>query len=99
MPTDLFQVGSEEALLFSNSDELDALLEDGEDRLVGALAQIEDDTSAIDEAFLATVSRLPSEAERGAVTLHLAQRPNDRVAAIRQIVWALLASPEFRFNH
>ena len=58
-----------------------------------------DRTSAdiIDELFLATLSRFPSPAERNR-TLQEFERM-DRRAAAEDILWALLNSREFLYNH
>lgn len=98
-PSDTFQVGTEEALFFSNSEQINALLDPAAERLVGHLAQIDDEARLIETAFQAALARSPAETERDAIALYLAQRPDHRTAAIQHIVWALLASPEFRFNH
>jgi hypothetical protein len=100
VPSESFRVGSEEALLFSNSETFDReFLQDSNEQLVGHLGQLSEDESLINLAFLAVVSRPPSDTERGAISLHLAQRADQRPAALKHVVWALLASPEFRFNH
>lgn len=102
IPTDGFQVSTDEALRLSNSREFQTALldptEDG-DRLVCALLEIEDPDALIDTAFLAVISRRATAEERGALRLYLAQRADQRQAAIQHIIWALLASPEMRFNH
>ena len=100
IPADAFQVGTDEALLFSNSEEFHKdFIASGNGQLVSWLSAINDDDRLIDEAFLTVVSRPPTATERGAVGLHLAQRAEQPVEAIEQVVWTLLASPEFRFNY
>ena len=100
IPDDTFQVGTDEALLFSNSEEFHRdYLAERDDTLTGHLKNIDDDDKLIRTAFLAVLSRPPSAVETGAVALHLGQRSEQRVQAIQHIVWALLSSPEFRFNH
>lgn len=100
IPTDGFQVSTEEAMQFSNSPEFhQALLGGGQDRLVGHLGDLDNDHELARTAFLTIVSRPPSEAEVDAMERYLMQRPDRRLEAIQQIVWSLLASPETRFNH
>ncbi len=100
IPSGLFQVGTEEALFFSNSQEFhEDFLDSGNEHLVGHLAELADPEQIVETAFLTVLSRPPSDTEKGAVALHLAQRADQREDALRQLVWALLASPEFRFNH
>jgi len=52
----------------------------------------------IDELYQLAFARLPSEAERQAVREHL-QGKTDRRAAMEDVVWSLINSKEFLFNH
>jgi hypothetical protein len=45
------------------------------------------------------LSRPADAADRADVAAALAGRADDRAAAIAEVVWAALASAEFRFNH
>jgi hypothetical protein len=56
----------------------------------------------VDELYLATLSRSPSEQERRAMTEAFASTPGspaDRRAAIEDVLWTLLNTKEFVFNH
>ena len=100
IPGDNFQVAVDEALFFSNNDRIDNdLLRDSGDRLVGHLKAIEDPAEAVTAAFEAVNSRQPTADERKAIIEYLASRTEDRPAAMKQVVWALLTGPELRFNH
>jgi hypothetical protein len=101
LPGDNFQVSVDEALLFSNNDQLQAsLLKDSADRLVGSLKSIGDRRRLIDRAFEATLSRSPDTDEVVEFEVFLTKREKaGRLSAIRQMVWALLTSPELRFNY
>jgi hypothetical protein len=100
VPGDNFQVSATEALLLSNSATLEReLLAPGGDRLVGQLASLADAGELAEAAFWAVLSRPPDDQERQAVADYLAQRADRRAAACQQIVWALVTSAEFRFNH
>ena len=95
-----FQVGVDEALLFANSPQFtDNYLRDGNDRLVGVLKQQTDRPARIASAYWATLSRAPSAEEVAACEQYLTKREADPLAATKQMVWALLTSPELRFNH
>ena len=52
----------------------------------------------INEFYLATVTRFPSDAERNELEQMLAARP-ERQQALKSLVWALLCSREFAYNH
>ena len=100
LPGENFQVGVDEALLFANSPQFtDNYLRDGNDRLVGVLKQQTDRPARIASAYWATLSRAPSPEETAACELYLTKREADPLAATKQMVWALLTSPELRFNH
>lgn len=100
LPGDSFQVSVDEALLFSNGSAIaNDYLQPGDARLVGALAKIADPPKAVDAAFQSVLSRPPDDAERAAVAEYLDERRDRAEDGIQQVVWALLASPEFRFNH
>jgi hypothetical protein len=104
IPTDGFQVSTDEALRFSNSGEFHTFFVDttsDPDRVVSALLEDEDadaDT-LIDLAFRTILSRPAAPEERGAVRLYVAQRAAHRKSAVEHLVWSLLSSAEMRFNH
>jgi hypothetical protein len=99
-PDEGFQVSIDEALLFSNGASVaDEYLKAGGHRLVDRLAQLSDVNEITTGAFTCVLSRPPTEDERAAVASYLEQRRDRPVEGVQQVVWALLASPEFRFNH
>lgn len=99
LPGESFQVGVDEALLLSNSPQvLDDYLRDSPDRLVGTLKLRTSADEQIQTAYLATLTRAASAEEVTACQQFLTRR-TDPMAGLRQMVWALLTSPELRFNH
>ncbi len=94
------QIGVAEALFFSNGRRISQeLLAEGDGRLVARLLKVADAAEQVDLAVRNVLSRPPDAEERrvlGEYLEHRTDRPED---ACRQLVWALLASPEFRFNH
>jgi len=100
IPDDGFQVSAEEALFFNNSAQVENdYLRDSGNRLVGYLKTIEDPESLIHAAFVTVLTRPPSDQELQAMLQYIRAREDRRVESLQQVVWALLASPEFRFNH
>lgn len=83
-------------LHLKNSEELHTRLTKEGARLDGLLAGA-DDAGVVDGLFLATLSRLPTLAEREAVMASLVGA--DRKTAFTDLFWALLNSKEFVFNH
>jgi len=67
--------------------------------LANRLAATDDPAKIADELYVCVLSRRPTEAEVASVGQYLAGRSNDKPAALQELVWALLASAEFRFNH
>ena len=54
---------------------------------------------AAEEMYLAILTRMPTEDEVMEVTTYLTSRAADRNVAAQELVWAVLNSAEFRFNH
>jgi hypothetical protein len=67
-------------------------------RLPKLLAEKRPDGEAIEELFLATLSRLPNDPERKAALAHLAEK-KDRTKAFADVLWALINTREFILNH
>lgn len=100
IPGEDFQVGVGEALLFSNGRRIeDEYLRDSGDRLVGALKATGDPAQVVRQAFVSVLSRPPDAEETAWCEKYLADRADRPVAALRQLVWALMTSSEFRFNN
>jgi hypothetical protein len=56
------------------------------------------DAAAVEELYLAAYSRFPTEAERASALRHL-KADADRSAALTDLVWAVLNTREFLFQH
>lgn len=67
-------------------------------RLQRLLATNRTEAEIIDELFLATFSRFPTQPERVAARSHL-DKKKDRKAALADLFWALLNAREFLTNH
>ncbi|RLT10368.1 MAG: DUF1553 domain-containing protein [Planctomycetota bacterium] len=99
-PGEYFQVAVDEALFFSNNGRVqDELLRDSDDRLLGQLKKIEVQAQAIEMLWLAVLNRVPHPDELAAATAWLDHVPDKKDESRKQLLWALLAGPEFRFNH
>lgn len=66
--------------------------------LTDRLMKRADANALTEELFLSVYSRLPTDDEKKDVVETLNAAP-DRGTALNELVWALLASAEFRFNH
>ncbi len=99
-PNDNFQIGVGEALLFSNGDRLmKDFLGDAGNTLLGKLKTEKDPNVVVDMLVFSAFGREPSNEERTAFTAFLAKRADRAAEANRQLLWALLTSPEFRFAY
>lgn len=98
-PTDNFQVGVAEAMLFANNEALQKSLLDGAGTLVDRMKQEPDAAKRADIAIRTVFSRPARPDELQAVVGYLQRRQDRPAEACQQVVWALLTSAEFRFNH
>lgn len=98
-PGDQFQVGVSEAMLFTNNQDLLKELLEGPGTLAARLLEVPELEKRAELAVRAVLSRQPRADEIQALTAYLRARQDRPAAACQQIVWALLTSAEFRFNH
>jgi len=87
-----------QVLLLSNSDEIENKLASGEGRVAQLIKDKLGDEQAIDELYLAAQSRLPTPEEKGKTLVYVAGAAN-RQQALEDVLWSLLNSKEFLFNH
>lgn len=73
-------------------------IQSGEGRLAQRIKAHRPDSEIIEELFLASLSRLPTEKERVAIRQALADG-GGKDEVFRDVFWALLNSKEFSFNH
>jgi hypothetical protein len=88
-----------QALHLLNSPEIMAKIQhrDGTARRL-ANSELTDD-ELIDELYLTTLSRFPIEEERSLMREAFADSGSERNAAVEDVLWALLNTKEFIFNH
>lgn len=99
-PTDNFQIGVGEALLFSNGDRvMKEFLTDGGGSLLAAAKAAKAPADAVTQLVRTSMARPATDAEIQALTAYAAERTDRPTDAHKQILWALVTCPEFRFNH
>jgi hypothetical protein len=98
-PGEDYQIGASEALLLSNGAPLGDLLAEGGDRLAGRLAGMANRHEQIDLAIRNVLARPPDEEEFALLDAFLTERSDRPAEGCRQLLWSLLTSSEFRFNH
>lgn len=94
-----FEATLDQTLFVNNGALLRGWLAPRPGNLTDRLGKLTDAGALADELYLSVLARSPSTEERQEVTDHLRGRTADRLAAIQELAWALLASAEFRFNH
>ena len=99
-PTE-YHFGLPQALFLMNGPAMTVATGSGTAGLLDALeTPFFDDPQRIEILDLATLSRLPTDAERTKMVGYLADRAaEDRRASISDVLWVLLNSAEFTFNH
>lgn len=100
-PTDptAFEATLDQTLFLKNGDQLRGWLAPRLGNLTQRLGEIKDSSPLADELYLSILTRLPSADERKETADFLASRAADRPQALQDLVWALVTSAEFRFNH
>lgn len=89
-----------QALHLANGETLNQKLAQKDNRIDALLASKQPDAKLIEEAYLITLGRLPTERERVKATPLLAEaKPGDRRAALEDLFWGLMSSKEFLFQH
>lgn len=96
-PRDDFEVSADEALFFSNSPEVQKSYLNG--GLIRRLASEKDPQKIAAEAIWSVLSRPPRPGEVQLLADYLQSREDRKQQAVQQVVWSLLTSSEFRFNH
>lgn len=87
-----------QVLLLSNSDEMESKLAAGEGRVARLVKAQTPPEQLVQELYLATLTRLPT-AEELKTTMKYFELESDRAKAAEDILWTLVNTKEFMFNH
>jgi hypothetical protein len=88
-----------QALHLMNSPEMAAKLHDRHGRVRQLAESTLPPAEAIDELCLTALARFPSDEERAVLLAACAETGADRRAALEDVLWTLLNSKEFLYNH
>jgi hypothetical protein len=94
-----FQSSAAEALFVSNAESFQRLVRADGENLAARLAELDDTQATLRAAFRTILSRPPDSEEQERLGAWFDERREERRAACEQLVWALVSSAEFRFNH
>jgi hypothetical protein len=95
-----FQYSVQEALKLSNAEEVQSVLfQRKEDGLVHSLADIPDLEHRLRTVYLSVLHRLPSSEEMTTMKTFFSDPSPQESSGLKSLTWALLTSPESRFNH
>jgi hypothetical protein len=86
-----------QVLHLMNGEALNKKIASDQGRIAKALAAKKTEDEIIEELYLATFSRKPTDADRKRVKAHIAEAPSKR-EGLEDLLWALLNSAEFVFN-
>jgi hypothetical protein len=94
-----FSPGVNKSLFLMNDRLIQHWLKPRSGNLVHRLGKLNKDSAVARELYLCVLSRLPEEEERDWVSDYLSENAHRREEAQGDLVWSLLNSAEFRFNH
>jgi hypothetical protein len=98
-PGERYQSSTGEALFLTNHPEVQRLVTPAGKNLVARLAAIADTKLLVETAVWTVLSRPTEDDERDFLARWVEGHKPDRARACNELVWALLTSAEFRFNH
>jgi len=87
-----------QVLLLANSEEMENRIAAGDGRVAKLVKDKKAPAEAIEELYLASLSRPPTDAEKNKTLSYLDQQANKQ-QGLEDVLWALLNSKEFMFNH
>lgn len=94
-----FQASLPQALFLANHEGLVEWLEPRDENLASWLLARDEPGVVSEAAYLAILTRLPTNEEVALTEQHFQARAYDRPRAVTELIWSLVASAEFRLNH
>ena len=95
--TDFFAT-IDQALYFTNGSRIKGWV-NSNSYLSGRLIKTESASEIAEQLYISLLNRRPSVQEAKQVSEYLTARTDQKAETVREMIWALLASTEFRFNH
>lgn len=94
-----FEASLEQALFVSNNSLVPNWIQPRPGSLVDRLLKLTEPAAIAEELYLSVYTRLPEADEVAAVTEYLKTDTEDRKLILQELVWSMITSVEFRFNH
>jgi hypothetical protein len=94
-----FFATADQALFAANGGPINSWIAPQGGNVSQRMIQEKDPKKIADDLYLSVLSRLPTAEESADVARVLAAQSGDKPAAVAELVWGLLTSIEFRFNH
>ena len=98
-PQNDFFATADQALFAANSDVLNAWVAPHDGNVTERIIKADSPSAAAEELYLAVLNRYPSDEEVSEVSKLLESRDREREAIAKELVWGLMTSISFRFNH
>lgn len=90
---------ADQALFSANGGAVNSWVAPAGDNVTDRIIKQSDLRLAAEELYLSILTRMPTDDETAEVVAYLSNRPSDKNIAAQELVWGLLNSAEFRFNH
>jgi hypothetical protein len=87
-----------QVLLLANSNEVEDKLRNGDGRLARLVKAKKSTEEIVEELYLTAYARRPTKAEREKTVAYVGRQP-ERQQALEDVLWVILNSKEFMFNH
>ena len=94
-----FFATADQALFVANGAAINSWAASAGGNVTERIAKQKDLQAAAEDLYLTVFTRMPTEGERTDVINYFKDRTKDKAVAAQELVWALLNSAEFRFNH
>ncbi|MDE2508422.1 MAG: DUF1549 domain-containing protein [Planctomycetota bacterium] len=98
-PQNDFFATADQALFAANGGDVNGWIAPAGGNVTDRLARATDPRKAAEDLYLTILARMPTAAETNDVATALQVSAAARTAAAQELVWGLLTSVEFRFNH
>ncbi len=94
-----FFATADQALFATNGGSINAWVAPAGGNITERMVRQTDPAKAVEDLYMTVLSRPPSDSERADAARLLAGPPARKGAVVQELVWGLLTSAEFRFNH